>query len=174
MLSVFTVCFFGHRRIEAFRLAETRTKALVRRLILEKEFVEFLVGQDGAYDQIVSSAIRQAKRELFAENSTHVCILPYPKAALTQNTQHFTRYYDEIEICETSAAAHPKAAIQIRNRCMVDRSDLCVFFVERQTGGAWKSMCYAVRQGKDVINLTISSDSSSNRDLTTVHIDRPR
>ena len=174
MLSVFTVCFFGHRHIKAFRLAETRTKALVRRLILEKEFVEFLVGQDGAYDQIVSSAIRQTKRELFAENSAHVCILPDPKAALTQNTQHFTSYYDEIEICETSAAAHPKAAIQIRNRCMVDRSDLCVFFVERQTGGAWKSMFYAVRQGKDVINLTISSDSSSNRNLTTVHIDRPR
>lgn len=153
MLSVFTVCFFGHRHIEDFRLAETRTEALIRRLVMEKEYVEFLVGQDGAYDQIVSSAIRRAKRALFAENSAHVCVLPYPKAVFTQNKEHFAANYDEIEICELSAAVHPKAAIQVRNRCMVDRSDLCVFFVARQTGGAWETMRYAIQQGKRVTNL---------------------
>ena len=43
MLPVFTVCFFGHRRIEDFRVAEERTEALIRHLILEKEYVELLV-----------------------------------------------------------------------------------------------------------------------------------
>ena len=69
MLPVFTVCFFGHRRIEDFRVAEERTEALIRHLILEKEYVELLVGREGEYDQLVSSAIRRVKREVFAENS---------------------------------------------------------------------------------------------------------
>ena len=69
MLPVFTVCFFGQRRIEDFRVAEEQTEALIRHLILEKEYVELLVGREGEYDQIVSSAIRRVKREVFAENS---------------------------------------------------------------------------------------------------------
>ena len=155
MLSVFTVCFFGHRRIEDFRLAEERTEALIRRLILEKEYVEFLVGREGEYDQIVSSAIRRVKREVFAENSSLVWVLPYQKAELTRNLPSFESYYDEIEICEASASAHPKAAIQIRNHCMVDRSDLCVFFVEHPSGGAWRTMRYALQQGKKTINTAL-------------------
>ena len=149
MLSVYTVCFFGHRHIEDFRPAEARTEALIRRLIAENRYVEFLVGREGDYDQIVSSAIRRAKRKLYAENSAHVCVLPYPK----QNIADFASCYDEMEICETSAAAHPKAAIRVRNHWMVDRSALCVFYVARQTGGAWETMRYAMRQGKRVINL---------------------
>ena len=156
MLPVFTVCFFGHRRIEDFRLAEERTEALIRRLILEKEYVEFLVGREGEYDQIVSSAIRRVKREVFAENSSHVWVLPYQKAELSRNLSSFESYYDEIEICEASASAYPKAAIQIRNRSMVDRSDLCMFFIERQEGGAWQTMRYASSREKAVINLALS------------------
>lgn len=156
MLPVFTVCFFGHRQIEDFRLADERTEALIRRLILEKEYVEFLVGREGEYDQIVSSAIRRVKREVFAENSSHIWVLPYQKAELSRNLPSFEAYYDEIEICEASSAAHPKAAIQIRNRCMVDRSDLCVFFIERQEGGAWQTMQYASSCEKAVINLASS------------------
>lgn len=153
MLSVFTACFFGHRHIENFRVAKERTEGLIRRLVLEKEYVEFLVGREGEYDQIVSSAIRRVKQEVFAENSSHTWVLPYQKAELTRNLIDFEFYYDEIEICEASAAAHPKAAIQIRNRYMVDRSDLCVFFVEHQSGGAWQTMRYAMRREKEVMNL---------------------
>ena len=156
MLPLFTVSFFGHRRIEDFRFAGERTEALIRRLILEKEYVEFLVGREGEYDQIVSSAIRRVKREVFAENSSLVWVLPYQKAELSRNLPSFEAYYDEIEICEASASAHPKAAIQIRNRCMVDRSDLCVFFVERQKGGALQTMRYASSREKEIINLALS------------------
>jgi len=37
-------------------------EALVHRLLLEKEYVEFLVGRDGDFDQIVSSAVKRQKR----------------------------------------------------------------------------------------------------------------
>ena len=36
---------------------------------------------------------------------------------------------------------------------MVDRSDLVVFFVERDKGGAYQTMKYAKKQGKEIINI---------------------
>ena len=37
---------------------------------------------------------------------------------------------------------------------MVDRSDLAVFWVERENGGAYKTMKYAEKSEIDHINLT--------------------
>ena len=50
-MNIFTVSFFGHRIIPEFREAEDRVEALVHALLLEKEYVEFLVGRDGDFDR---------------------------------------------------------------------------------------------------------------------------
>ena len=69
------------------------------------------------------------------------------------NEAAFLDYYDEVEICEESARAHFKAAIQIRNRCMVDRSDLVVCCIQHQSGGAYRTVQYAQRLGKRVVEV---------------------
>ena len=56
--------------------------------------------------------------------------------------------------CEQSANAHPKSAIQIRNRALVDRSDFCVFCVTHKSGGAYQTLRYAERVGAKLINLS--------------------
>lgn len=61
MLDVYTVSFFGHRQIDRFFDAEEKVNDIVENLILEKKYVEFLIGRDGDFDQIVSSAVRLAK-----------------------------------------------------------------------------------------------------------------
>ena len=73
-------------------------EALVHALLLEKEYVEFLVGRDGDFDQIVSSAVKRQKRIVRDDNSSLIWILPYPTAELHNNTENFEAYYDEIEI----------------------------------------------------------------------------
>ncbi|MBQ6481677.1 MAG: hypothetical protein IJI45_11210 [Anaerolineaceae bacterium] len=155
MLDVFTVSFFGHRVINNYREAKQRVAELVRSLIREHEYVEFLVGRDGDFDQIVSSEVRRAKEEVFSANSSLVWVLPYEKAEYKQNQVSFDAYYDEVEVCPESESEYPKAAIQIRNRSMVDRSDLVVFFVSRHSGGAYQTMQYALRVGKQIQNLAI-------------------
>lgn len=47
----------------------------------------------------------------------------------------------------------PKQAIQARNREIVDRSDLVVFWVENNTGGAYRTMKYAENEQTEIINL---------------------
>ena len=103
-VNIFTVSFFGHRIIPEFREAEDRVEALVHALLLEKEYVEFLVGR-------------------------------------------------EIEICGSAASSHPKGAFQIRNRQMVKRSDLVVFYVDHTGGGAYQTMRYAQKEKKNILNL---------------------
>ncbi len=150
MLEIFTVSFFGHRQIEDFRHVEEQLDMLVRRLIREKEYVDFLIGRNGEFDQLVSSTVRRAKRDIDNSNSSLILVLPYMTAEYDNNKESFEEYYDEIEI---SDSGHPKSAFQIRNRAMVDRSDLVVFCVDRNEGGAYQTAKYAKRADKEYINL---------------------
>ena len=51
------VAFFGHRYIDYF----SRVESIVRDLLNSHEYVDFLVGRDGDFDQIVSSTILPAE-----------------------------------------------------------------------------------------------------------------
>lgn len=157
MAKRYTVSFFGHRIIEGFNRAETQAETLIRNLLLQKEYVEFLVGRNGDFDQIVSSAVKRLQRRIRDDNSALVWVLPYPTAELRNNVENFSAYYDDIEICGTAENSHPKRAYQIRNRQMVDRSDLVVFYVEHHSGGAYQTLRYAQGKGKRIINLAEQS-----------------
>ena len=128
-------------------------EALVHALLLEKEYVELLVGRDGDFDQIVSSVVKRQKRLARDDNSSLTWILPYPTAELRNNMENFEAYYDEIEICGSAAGSHPKAAFQIRNRQMVKRSDLVAFYVNHTGGGAYQTMRYVQKEKKNILNL---------------------
>lgn len=151
-MDTFTVSFFGHRHIDNLIYIEKALHKIIGSLLHNKEYVEFLVGRDGEFDQLVSSSIHRCKREVREDNSTHVWVLPYITANFRNYESDYRNYYDEIEICN-SADSHFKAAFQARNRNMVDRSDLVVFFVEHSQGGAYQTMRYALQQNKPYINL---------------------
>ena len=76
------------------------------------------------------------------------------KAEYRDNEKEYLDYYDEVEVCYESSIAHPKAAIQIRNRSMVDRSDPVVCCVQHKSGGAYRTLQYAEKQGKRIINIS--------------------
>ena len=154
---MFTVSFFGHRYIDNFRRIEERVERQIRQLIVEHEFVEFLVGRDGDFDQIVSSAVIRAKKNIRDDKSALIWVLPYPSSELQNNNEEFHNYYDEIEICEEASKVHPKSAFQIRNRSMVDRSDLVFFCVEHGSGGAYQTLQYAIKCRKEYMNLAFEN-----------------
>lgn len=154
-MKVFTVSFFGHRIIKTPLLIEQHLELLIRKLLVEKEYVALLVGRDGEFDQLVSSTIRRCKRKYRSDNSAHIWILPYLTAEFRDNEASFQDYYDEIEVCEASAGSHYKNAHQTRNRAMVDRSNLVVFCIQHESGGAWQTMKYAKKQGVPYINIGI-------------------
>lgn len=113
----------------------------------------FLVGRNGDFDQIVSSTVLRLKRNVRDDNSALRLVLPYPTAEFENNEDSFYNYYDEIKICEESSKAHFKSAMQIRNRSMVDRTDLIICYVERNEGRAFQTVQYAKGKEKQVVNL---------------------
>ena len=140
-------------------------ESLIHTLLLEKEYVEFLVGRNGDFDQIVSSAVKCQQRHVRDDNSALIWILPYPTAELRNNQEDFEAYYDGIEICSAATGSHPKNAFQIRNRQMVDRSDLVVFYVDHSSGGAYQTLRYAQQKKKNMVNFAISDNfTESNPD----------
>ena len=153
MFSVYTVCFFGHRQLDDFSLVEQRIEALINRLLNEHEYVEFLVGRDGEFDQLVTSATLRCRKRLDTANCSVIWVMPYLKSDYIKNRESYDSYYDSVEVCELSANAHPKSAIQIRNKAMVDRSDLCVFYVTHKGGGAYQTLQYAEKINVNIINL---------------------
>lgn len=153
MLDIYTVAFFGHRYIDnPFRI-EDRLEEEIRRLLSEHEYVDFLVGRDGEFDQFASSAVLRVRKQYRDDNSSLILVLPYARAEYLNNEKSYHNYYSEVEISYEASRAHPKAAIQIRNREMVDRSDLVIFCVERSSGGAYQTMKYAIKNQKNIINL---------------------
>ena len=152
-MNTYTVTFFGHRELSQPFLIEERLEPILRDLINNKEYVEFLVGRDGEFDQLVTSAIKRAVESYGYGNTSLVLVLPYERAEYRDNMENYLAYYDEVEICTESLGAHYKAAITIRNQAMVDRSDLIICGIERSNGGALNAVEYAKKQGKRVLNL---------------------
>lgn len=152
-MELFTVSFFRHRRLDAPLAVEQALEKIVTKLLLRHEYIEFLVGRDGDFDLLAASVIRRCKKTVRNDNSALVLVLPYQKAEIENSSKSFLCYYDEIELCQASANVHFKAAHQCRNRAMVDRSGLVIFCVGHKKGGAYQTLLYAKRAGKEFINL---------------------
>ncbi len=153
VLDIYTVAFFGHRYIDNPFKVEELLEEQIRKLINAKEYVDFIVGRNGEFDQCVSSTVLRVRKNVRDDNSALVLVLPYPTAEYLNNEEYFHDYYTDVEISYTASKAHPKSAIQIRNREMVDRADLVICYVESNHGGAWQTVKYAMEQKKKVVNL---------------------
>ena len=69
-MEIYTVCFFGHRRILNPLPIDRKLEEVIANLLQKHHYVEFLVGRDGDFDQMVSSAIRRCQREYGHANSS--------------------------------------------------------------------------------------------------------
>lgn len=147
-MDTFTVSFFGHRRLDDPIRTEKALEKIISSLLRRPLYTEFLVGRDGEFDLLVSSVIHRCQRTIRDDNSAHIWVMPYMKAEFRNNEEVYRNYYDEVEIYERGAVTHLKAAFRARNRSMVDRSDLVVFCVDRNRGGAFQALRYAQQQGR--------------------------
>ena len=156
-MNVFTVSLFGHREIDDLRQVEYKLAPIIKELIQTKPYVNFLIGRNGEFDEYAASVIKRVQRAIGAENNEITLVLPYTVSKI----EDYEKYYDSIIIPEGVYGVYPKSAITLKNRWMVEQSDLVIVFVERDKGGAYKAMKYAEKQDKGIINLcNITTDES--------------
>jgi len=154
-MNIFTVSLFGHREIDDVRRLDDGLVPMLQELIQTKSYVAFLVGRNGAFDEYAASVIKGIQKKIGKENNEMTLVLPYTVA----NFEYYKEYYDSVFIPEGVYGAHHKAAITLKNRWMVEQSDLVIVYVERQRGGAYAAMKYAEKLNKKVVNLYTGDNS---------------
>jgi hypothetical protein len=117
---------------------------------LTKEYVEFYIGRNGDFDEFAATVIKRVQKQLDRGNSALILTLPYT----VKDIEYYEDYYDEIVIPDAIGRAHPKAAITLRNRWMVDTADLVIAYIEHEQGGAYAAVRYAEKNNKKVVYLT--------------------
>lgn len=151
----YTVSFFGHRDFDGSPMAEYHIERIIKKIAERNPMTDILIGRNGEFDKYVASVVRRLRKQSYKyEDIRLILILPYFTAEYTRNEESFHNYYDEVQICPLSFEAHFKAAIGIRNRYMVDCSDLVICYVNRKSGGAYKTMQYAKQSNKKIFNLS--------------------
>lgn len=158
MIETFTVAIFGHRRLDNSIVVFDKLKPVIKSLLKGKEYVEFLIGNNGDFDILAASCIKRAIKELSYGNSALVLVLANPR----RNTKDLANYYDEVEFCEEALSAHYKNAITVRNYKMVDRADLIIAYQKNTSGGAFNALKYAISQNKQIINLAVDTTTENN------------
>ena len=148
-MDIFTVSLFGHREIDDLRRLENKLSPIIKELIRTKPYVAFLIGRNGEFDEYAASVIKRAQKEVRKDNNDITLVLPYTVAKI----EYYEKYYDGIVIPESLHRVHPKAAITLKNRWMIEKSDLVIVYVERNKGGAYTAMKYAQKLNKTVINI---------------------
>lgn len=151
-MNVFTVSFFGHRIIEDISRIEKNLIKVLNHIIENNDYIRFLICREGEFDWLVSSVISRVT--YCRHNSYTVLVLPYMKSAYRDKKFDYSMFYNEIEICQEASEAYFKEAFHIRNKSMIDRSDLVICCIQHKSGGAYKAVQYAIKQNKKIINIS--------------------
>ena len=143
-------CGFGHRVL--LMDVEKPLREVLERLVEERGVRVFYTGGMGEFDELFARTVRSMKRE--CPSLRLVLVMPYLTERLNLDNAFYETQYDEILIPAELDGIHPKAAIGLRNRWMVDRSDIVIATLHRDFGGAAEAVRYAEMVGKEVVRIS--------------------
>ena len=147
--NTYRVVFFGHRNFNDHRTVDEKFLPLLKRLFLEKPYVELYIGRNGEFDIYAAMLVKHAQNAMGKANNELIAVFPYTQ----KHMEYFQNYYDTIIIPECSQMSHPKYAITKRNKWMVEQADLFVCYVKYKKGGAYTALKYAKKLNKEIVNL---------------------
>lgn len=142
-----TCAFFGHRNCP--KTVREPLVGVLEDLIGNYDVDDFLVGNNGDFDAMVASVLRELN-EKYPHIQYHIVLayMPGAKDEYGNNDDfHHTLYPEGIE------EAPKRFAISWRNRWMVHECDYVVCYINHSFGGAAQFVEYAQHQKKTIINL---------------------
>lgn len=139
-----TCCFFGHK--DTPEDVKPALYTAIEELIAQRGVEVFYVGNQGAFDAYVRSALRQLQEK--HPHIRYAVVLAY-----MPGQQNEYEDYSDTMLAEGIEEVHPRYALDWRNRWMLRESQYIVCYIHHKWGGAAKYVQMALRQGKMVINL---------------------
>ena len=136
--------FFGHR--DCPETIKPHLREVLIDLITNKGVDTFYVGNQGRFDAIVRSVLRELEQEY--PEIHYAVVLAY----MPGKKNEYDDFSDTI-LPEGIEAVHPRYAINWRNRWMLQRSDYVVTYITHPWGGVAKFAEKAKREGKTMVNI---------------------
>lgn len=166
-VEIYRVAFIGHRVISNILQIEYELEKIIKELMCSHTFVEFYIGRNGDFDIIAASAIKRACKNCNSNNCELILVLPYAN----KDECYFEHYYDNI-LYPIDSKTHYKNAIQKRNEWQIDNTDLLIAYVEPdRTGGALKTLQYALKTNTPTINLYNQREMMENSKEKVIFMD---
>ncbi len=142
------VTFCGHSSLteEEKRFLEERLYVEIEKLIFDGA-EEFLLGDYGQFDRLCARVVRKLQEKY--PHIKSVLVLPY------LDREYDAKLYDIVEYAPIETV--PKRfCILKRNEYMVKQADVVIAYVKHEWGGAAKTLEYAKRKNKAVVELRMN------------------
>ena len=146
------ITFVGHGTLHITEELTQKIRLTIKENIKSEVRVTFYCGGYGDFDNHCSSICRKMKAEY--PSCEVVFVTPYITPAQQEKMKYLVdaKLYDST-IYPPIENALPRFAITKRNEWMVTEADLIIAYVTHTYGGAYKTLEYARRKKKTIINL---------------------
>ena len=138
--------FFGHHDCPSSIKPKLR-EVLID--LIENQAVDmFYVGQQGAFDGIVRSVLKE-----LVSVYPHICYAVVLERLPPKQDEFDTRDYSDTMLPEGIETVYPRFAISWRNKWMIKQSDYVVTYITHSWGGAAQFAEMAAKNGKIIYSL---------------------
>ncbi len=162
-----TVCFTGHRpQSFHFGFDETHPDCVslienirkeIENLILHFSADTFYTGMAQGVDTWAAEAVISLKEKY--PNIKLIAAIPCPEQSLKWRKSAIDRYNKILSHCDsqiTTSPSYHRGCMHVRNRYMVDHSDIVLAVLDKtKSGGTASTVNYAEKQGKMIVHLNI-------------------
>ena len=139
--------FFGHS--ECPRSIKPKLREVLIDLIENRTVDMFYVGQQGAFDSMVRSVLKELVL-LYPHINYAVVLERMPP----KRDEFDIRDYSDTMLPEGIETVHPRFAISWRNKWMIKQSDYVVTYITHSWGGAAQFAELAKKQRKILVSLS--------------------
>ena len=148
-------CFTGHREIAPATFIYVKHKLLcVVDELIRSGITNFYAGGALGFDTVAAQTVLELKKK-YTDVKLHL-ILPCREQANSWsyiNRQTYNDLLTQAESVNYVSEHYTRFCMQLRNRELVDRSSVCVCFMEKNTGGTAYTVNYAMKKGLKIINI---------------------
>ena len=147
------ITFCGHSDFLFSDDVKQQLKNILVSEIIKNPTCRFYLGGYGDFDSLCLRTLRELKKEF--QDIELIFITPYIDKNYSK--LEFSKYHYDDVIFPPLESVPRKFAILKRNEWMVEEADLVIAYVMYSWGGAAKTLEYAKRKKKRIINLAIKN-----------------
>ena len=145
------ITFFGHGSFKN-SADYSRTVLEILECRIGDNEAEIYLGGYGYFDNFAYECCKKYK--LYHPRVRLVYVTPYINESYQKN--HLKEAYSNYDLILYPPIEEkpPKFAIKYRNRYMVEKADFVIFYIEHKWGGAYQAYLHAIRNKKEILNLS--------------------